>query len=94
RIKVITLDSRQFVGELLSFDKHYNLVLSDCEEHRITKKSQLSLKDRSKAQAAGQSAPSESSLIQEEKRKLGLIILRGEHVISTTIEAPPSKPIA
>lgn len=93
RIKVITLDSRQFVGELLSFDKHYNLVISDCEEYRITKKSQLSLKDRAKAQTAGEPTASESSLIQEEKRRLGLIILRGEQVISVTIESPPAKPV-
>ncbi|CCH40654.1 Small nuclear ribonucleoprotein-associated protein [Wickerhamomyces ciferrii] len=85
-VKVITLDSRQFIGELLSFDKHYNLVLADTEEYRLTKKSVLSLKDR----ARNKSEESESNLIQEQKRTIGLIILRGEHVISVTIEAPPT----
>lgn len=86
RVKVITLDSRQFIGELLSFDKHYNLVLANTEEFRLTKKSLLSLKDR----ARNKSDEPESNLIQEQKRTLGLVILRGEHVISVTIEAPPA----
>ncbi|ONH67636.1 Small nuclear ribonucleoprotein-associated protein B [Cyberlindnera fabianii] len=80
------MDSREFIGELLSFDKHYNLVLANTEEFRLTKKSLLSLKDRAK----NKTSEPESSLIQEQKRTLGLVILRGEHVISVTIEAPPA----
>ena len=61
RIKIITIDNRTYLGTLLSFDKHMNLVLSDTEESRITKKSY--------------------------KRNLGLIILRGDQVVSFTIES-------
>lgn len=86
RVKVITTDSRQIIGELLAFDKHYNLVLADAAEFRLTKKSMLSLKDRARDKS---SEKPESELIQEQRRKLGLIILRGETVISVTIEAPP-----
>lgn len=82
---MITRDSRQFIGELLAFDKHYNLVLSQTDEFRLTKKSLMSLKDRSKSK----SDQPESTLIQEQKRSLGLVILRGENVIGVTIEAPP-----
>lgn len=85
RVRVITTDSRQFIGELLAFDKHYNLVLANTEEFRLTRKSMLSLKDRARTK----SNEPESSLIQEQKRSLGLVILRGENVISVTIEAPP-----
>lgn len=66
----------------MSFDKHYNLILSNTEEYRLTKKSLISLKDKKPEE-------SESNLIQEQKRSLGLVILRGEHVISVTTEAPP-----
>jgi small nuclear ribonucleoprotein B and B' len=82
---VITLDARELVGEFLSFDKHYNLVLANTEEYRLTKKSLISLKDR----AREKSDESESNLIQEQKRSLGLVILRGEQVISVTTESPP-----
>ncbi|KAH3679665.1 hypothetical protein WICMUC_000805 [Wickerhamomyces mucosus] len=95
RVKVITLDSRQFIGELLSFDKHYNLVLANVEEYRLTKKSKLSLKDRAKSSnSSNTSSTNETNFIQEQKRSLGLIILRGEHVISVTIESPPTKSVS
>ena len=45
RIKIITIDNRTYLGTLLSFDKHMNLVLSDTEESRITKKSYSQLKE-------------------------------------------------
>lgn len=62
------------------------MVLANTEEFRLTKKSILSLKDR----ARNKSDEPESNVIQEQKRTLGLVILRGEHVISVTIEAPPA----
>ncbi|KAJ3005331.1 UNVERIFIED_CONTAM: hypothetical protein HDU68_004654 [Siphonaria sp. JEL0065] len=66
RLRITINDGRTLVGQMLAFDKHMNLVLSDCEEFR-------KLKGSSK----------------EEKRTLGLVVLRGETVVSMSIEAPP-----
>ncbi len=63
---------------LLSFDKHMNLVLSDTIESRITKKSHSQLKKHQ--QIDGQEPV-------YEKRNLGLIILRGEQIVSLSIES-------
>jgi small nuclear ribonucleoprotein B and B' len=77
RVKIITIDNRIFVGQLLAFDKYLNLVLSDTEESRITKKSYQQLVNTKSGQP------------EYERRSLGLIILRGEQIISLSIESPP-----
>ena len=66
RLRVTLSDTRQITGQLLAFDVHMNLVLSDAQEYRTPKHS-----------------------THEEKRTLGLVILRGEWVISITVEGPP-----
>lgn len=58
----------------MAFDRHMNIVLGDAEEHRKIKAKK------------GTSGISEE---KEEKRTLGLIILRGDSVVSMTIEGPP-----
>lgn len=70
-------DTRQITGQLLAFDVHMNLVLSEAEEFRRPK--------RALAAAAGSS----SNNIPDEKRTLGLIILRGEWICSVSVEGPP-----
>merc|ERR1719297_107201 len=71
RIRVNTRDTREFVGQLLAFDKHLNLILGDCEEYR-----------RVKPKTKG-AAP------REERRTLGLVLVRGDHVVTLTGETPP-----
>lgn len=51
-----------------------NLVLSDCEEFR-----------RIKPKAGA----TKSSSVQEQKRTLGLVILRGEMIVSLSVDGPP-----
>lgn len=81
-MKITTIDGRKFIGKLLSFDKYLNLVLSDTEESRIVKKSFQELK---------KNTINKSSInINEEKRLLGLIILRGEQIVSLSIESGPT----
>jgi len=81
RLRITLSDSRTITGTFLAFDKHLNLVLSDTEEFRTLRKGQ------------GNSSTSQSraNVIEErqEKRNLGLIILRGENVVSIAVESPP-----
>jgi len=58
-----------------------NLVIADCEEFRR-------VKSRNKRPTAP-GAPPAPDIENEEKRLLGLIILRGSNIISTTVEGPP-----
>ena len=65
--------SRVLVGTFMAFDRHMNIVLGDTEEYRKIKSKK------------GSGITEE----REEKRVLGLIILRGDSVVSLTIEGPP-----
>lgn len=116
RLRILTVDNRTYVGSLLSFDKHLNLVLSDTEESRITKKSWIEMKNKSQKEGNTNSlaltqtqalAPAQALNLnlnaplfptETEKpkfkpnltrRHLGLIILRGEQIVSLSIETGP-----
>jgi small nuclear ribonucleoprotein B and B' len=67
---------------MLAFDKHMNLVLADTEEFRRTKRKQ------NKPAAPGASSAAQV-VEQEEKRTLGLTIVRGAHIVSLSVESPP-----
>lgn len=75
RLKVTINDGRALTGQMLAFDRHMNLVLADCEEFRRV---------RPKKKPGEEPAPE-----QEMKRSLGLVILRGETVVSLSVEGPP-----
>ncbi|GAQ07933.1 small nuclear ribonucleoprotein-associated protein B [Aspergillus lentulus] len=79
RMRITLTDGRQMTGQMLAFDKHMNLVLADTEEFRRVK--------RKSKPAAG---PSNAPLVEaEEKRTLGLTIVRGTHVVSCSVDGPP-----
>ncbi|CCC70859.1 hypothetical protein NCAS_0F03750 [Naumovozyma castellii] len=78
KLRVITQDGRVYVGELMAFDKHMNLILSDCIEERVPRTQVLKLRSTKTVEA-----------VKVEKRVLGLVILRGEHVLSTVVEDQP-----
>lgn len=101
RLRITLNDSRQIVGQLLAFDAHMNLVLADSQEYRKIKSRKAKARAAAAAKAgtagvqddddeddvgASSSAP---DAIQEQKRTLGLLILRGENIVSMAIEAPP-----
>jgi small nuclear ribonucleoprotein B and B' len=69
---------------LANTEKHMNLVLADTEEFRRVKRKQA------KTSAAPGAASSSAPLVEtEEKRTLGLTIVRGAHIISLSVESPP-----
>lgn len=81
-MRVTLNDGRQMTGQMLAFDKHMNLVLADCEEFRRVRK-----KNTKAAPAPGSSA---APLVEsEEKRTLGLAIVRGANIISLSVDGPP-----
>lgn len=77
RLRVITVDGRDYIGELMAFDKHMNLILKNCVEERIPKSQKSGLKLN-------------QGNLKKETRTLGLIVLRGENIISTTVEDKPT----
>lgn len=83
RLRITLNDSRQIVGQLLAFDAHMNLVLADSQEYRKLKSK------KSKARANGDDEDAGPASVPEQKRTLGLLILRGENIVSMAIEAPP-----
>ena len=76
RVRITMNDGRQLTGLLMAFDKFMNVVLADTEEFRRIKR-----RSTTKAQTDGTEL--------EEKRTLGLVILRGEQVVSLSVDAPP-----
>lgn len=69
---------------MLTSIQHMNLVLADTEEFRRVKRK------AAKASAAPGASSSSAPLVEsEEKRTLGLTIVRGAHIISLSVESPP-----
>lgn len=74
KMRVTLSDTRTLLGIFLAFDKHMNLVLADTDEYRKVKPKK----------GSGETAE------REEKRSLGLVLLRGDAIISLSPEAPPA----
>lgn len=101
RLKVTLTDGRALVGQLLAFDAHMNLVLAETDEFRTLKRAARKAHAKKAATAASTAAgtgaapdsdPDDEELnvpVPEQKRTLGLIILRGEGIVSLQVVAPP-----
>lgn len=85
RVRLTLNDSRCVSGQLLAFDVHLNLVLADAEETRLVKRKRSS---RTR-DAAKEEEEDEYAAPAQERRTLGLTVVRGEYIVSTTIEGPP-----
>lgn len=64
RMRITVQDGRQLVGRFLAFDRHMNVVLGDTEEFR----------------SIGGGSKKDGDAPRQERRVLGLVILRGENV--------------
>ena len=73
-VKCLMRDGRTFVGLFKAFDKHMNVVLINSTEFRRVRRR----KDKND--------PKSLFVIKEEKRRLGMIILRGEHIVCVEAE--------
>eukprot|EP00466_Bigelowiella_natans_P008251 jgi/Bigna1/55324/estExt_Genewise1Plus.C_560014 len=82
KMKVSIQDTRTLVGTFMAFDKHMNIVLGDCEEYRVSESRNTKIHFLCFGLPASE--------MKEEKRSLGLVLLRGENVISMSAEAPPA----
>ena len=60
-----------------------NLVLADTEEFRRIRRKET------KPAASGSGQASTTTIEREEKRTLGLTIVRGAHIVSLSVESPP-----
>ncbi|CAI5755785.1 unnamed protein product [Candida verbasci] len=88
RLKISTVDNKNYIGILLSFDDKLNLVLSETEETRINKRTYAEMrKNNSNNNNTGSSTNNIKPVY--EKRTLGLIILRGDQIVNLTIESTP-----
>jgi len=74
RMRITISDTREIVGTFMAFDKHMNMILGDSEEFRLVKQ------DGKKGKEAW----------VEEKRLLGLLLLRGDAVVSVKPVGPPA----
>ena len=75
----------------MAFDKHMNLILGDCEEFRRIKSKSAAVDANGRLGGAvlGIGVIEE----REEKNTLGLVLLRGENIISLQIEGPPPQDV-
>lgn len=78
KLRIITQDGRVYIGELMAFDKHMNVVLKSCVEERVPR-TQIDKLRRNLADSG----------VKVEKRVLGLTILRGEQILTTVVEDKP-----
>ncbi|KAJ6830008.1 putative small nuclear ribonucleoprotein-associated protein N [Iris pallida] len=81
RMRVTIQDGRQLADKFMAFDCHMNLVLGDCEEFRNFPQP----KPTSTVAVAGPTTATNP----DSRRSLGLVLLRGEGVVSMTVEGPP-----
>ncbi|KAF2094122.1 Sm-like ribonucleoprotein [Rhizodiscina lignyota] len=82
RMRATLRDGRQLTGQMLAFDKHMNIVLADTDEYRTVR----TRNDRKKNPPPGDDGP---TVEKEEKRTLGLAIVRGSNITTLSADGPP-----
>ena len=91
RMKITLSDNRILIGTFMAFDRHMNIVLGKLhgEYFILSHHLMYTIGDTEEYRKVKAKKGSGVTLEREEKRVLGLIILRGDSVVSMTIQGPP-----
>jgi len=92
RIRVTMDDGRSISGTFLAHDKYMNLCIADAEEFRRVPPPKAEAASASAASSAAEEKTEEAQKPQVEremKRTLGFVLVRGECIVTLTIEGPP-----
>lgn len=80
-VRVTLHDARTLSGKLRAFDKHMNIVLAECRETVRLPPQRRADQEEEEKERERRASPARAA-----GRELGLVVIRGENVVSVTLE--------